>query len=210
MTIERVFLEGGCCGDSSSLSSLWEENRFFWHQWDSGRDGWWCGVRGGMDRRRLLWMTVFCSTLQQAYTCSHSRLDSHIYYLRDAYCMCAHIHKVHTLASSFVEKVKMCGNYVCVATGVAGSCIYHDWNLLLPCAPDMLRSESSPHTSQLVFLLGVLGTLSSCWLLKMDRCSCAVTKGTEWRDWLKKYSAVLVLNGHLFHPTNSTDSKYMT
>lgn len=156
--MERGFLEGGCCGDSRSLTFLWEESRFFWHQWVGGRDGGWCGIGRDIDRRRLLWMTVFYSTLQQshvlqqAYTCSHSRLDSHIYYLWVAYCMCAHIHKVNTIASGFVEKVKMCGNYVCVASGIAGSHIYHDWNLLLPCAPDMLRSESSPHISAGVFV----------------------------------------------------------
>ena len=46
VTMKRVFFygvcvcmwEGGrgggcCCGDSSGLSLLWEESRFFWHQW---------------------------------------------------------------------------------------------------------------------------------------------------------------------------------
>lgn len=157
--------EGGCWGNSSRLTLLWEESRFFWHQWSMGGSGGWCGVGRGIDRRRLLWMAIFCSTLQQshvlqqAYTCSRSSLDSHIYYLWEGCCMCTHIHKVNTIAFGFVGKVKMCGNYVRVASGIAGSCIHHDWNLLLLCVPDILRSESPPHISAGVFVQQLGNTL---------------------------------------------------
>lgn len=99
------------------------------------------------------------------------------------------------------KKVKMCGNYGHVASVIASSRIY--W--LKPTA-----ALCSWHTSQLVFLFSILGTLSSCWQFKMDSCSCTVAKGKEGSDWLKKHSAASMLKGHLFHPTNSTDSKYVT
>lgn len=120
------FSEGReCCrGNSSRLTLLWEESRFFWHQWVGGRDGGWCGVGRGIDRRRLLWMVAFCSTLQhthvlqQAYTCSRSRLDSHIYHIWERRLRVRpHAQSRHKLLSALSRKVKMCGNYVRVASG---------------------------------------------------------------------------------------------
>lgn len=176
--------------------------------WDRGRH------RPHIDPR-LLWIAVSYSTLQwsyvlqQAYTCSHSRLNSHIYYFWNAHCTCTHIHKVNTIAFGFIEKVKMCGNYFWVASAIAGSSIYHLWSLLLPCVPDMLKSS----------IYGVL-TIYFCWCFcsalweHFPAVDClrwtvaAAAKGQS--DWLKKHSAALVLKGHLFHPSNWTDSKYVT
>lgn len=200
----------GCCGDSSSLTLLWEESRFFWHQCTGGRDGGWCGVRRGIDCRRLFWMARLYSArrqfhvLQQAYTCSHSRLYSHIYYVGDAYCMCPRIRKVNTVALGFVEKVKMCGNYVRVASGRAGGGIYPNSNLPFPCVLDMPRYGSS-HTSQQVICLVSWDHFSA-----VDSVRCTFVKGKEWSSWLKTRSAAVILKGHLFHPNNPSDSKYMT
>ncbi len=81
------------------------------------------------------------------------------------------------------------------------------------CCPVSLTSSdlNAFRASQPVFLFSALGTLSSCWPFKMDICSCAVAKRAKSEETdLKKHSAALVLKGHLFHPTNSTDSKYVT
>lgn len=77
------------------------------------------------------------------------------------------------------------------------------------CCPVSLTCSDlrPPNIFQLVFLFSIVGKLSSCWLFKMDSCSCCCK---EQSDWLKKHSASLVLKGHLFHPSNWTDSKYMT
>lgn len=74
--------------------------------------------------------------------------------------MCAPTYTKSTrLLSALSEKVKMCGNYVCVASGNAGSRIYDDWNLLLPCVPDILSSESTPCVSAGVFVQRLGNTL---------------------------------------------------
>lgn len=90
----------------------------------NGRGGGWCGVGRGIERRRLLWMAAFCSTLQQshvlqqAYTCSRSRLDSHIYHIWERRLhVRPHAQSWHKLLSALSRKVKMCGNYVRVASG---------------------------------------------------------------------------------------------
>lgn len=151
--------------------------------------------------------------LRQAYTCSHSRLDSHIHYLWDASCMCAHLYKIKTLAFCFVKTMKICV--------IPTSVLHQGWlvvvlvlaftrDRLFHNVSDMLTYESTCCTSQQVLLFSVLGSRPSCWLFNMDICRWAVAKGNQWSDWLKKLSAALVLKGYLFQPSSSSDSKYVT
>lgn len=108
------FWRRGSRGESSSRTLLWEESRFFWHQWAGGRDG--GGAVGHEEAYRAQTaplMAVFCSTLQscvlqQAYTCSHSRLDSHIYYLWDTFHMGSHVRIGSTIALDFYRKRSKC------------------------------------------------------------------------------------------------------
>lgn len=51
-------------------------------------------------------------------------------------CMCAHMHKVDTNCFRLCrERSKCVGIMFVLHQAVAGSLIYHDWNLLLPCDP---------------------------------------------------------------------------
>lgn len=75
------------------------------------------------------------------------------------------------------------------------------------CPVSLTSSDPCPlNIFQLVFFFSIVGKLYSCWLFKMDSDSCC----KEQSDWHEKHSASFVLKGHLFHPSNWTDSKYMT
>lgn len=157
VTMERVFFRGGGCrGNSSSLTLLWEESRFFWHQWVGGRDGGWCGIGRGIDRRHLLWKAMFSSTLQQSYSRPTPAAAAGLtptFITSEKAIACAPTYTKSTqLLWALSKRSKCVGIKLRVASGITGSRICRDWNLLLPYVPDILRSEASPHISAGVFV----------------------------------------------------------
>lgn len=176
-----LFFRGGGVAVAilAGLTLLWEESRFFWHQWAAGRDRGWCGIARGIDRRRLLWMATFCSAVLCPTAGLHlqpqqARL-SHLLPLRRLLHVRPHAQSQHDCLGLCRKRSKCVGIML----------VLHQGSLVVVfavtetyCRPVCLTRSDLNLSWCFCSVSWEHSPAVDCF--KTDSCSCTVAKGKEW------------------------------